>query len=200
MKPRQSFPLAGGVAVLLLLVGASGCVTLETRDEQVAQQQQEIATQQTISRLKTQVESILAQQDQLQQQMQQLRLLAQDRATAGDVQRVQADLERRLADLDRRIAAVDAARAQDRQEIVNTLSKNVSSAMAQIKASSARSSAPAPAPSYSGKAYEHVVARGDTLSAIATAYKVPASKIIAVNNLKNPGNLSVGQKLLIPVP
>ncbi|QHI70901.1 LysM peptidoglycan-binding domain-containing protein [Tichowtungia aerotolerans] len=65
-----------------------------------------------------------------------------------------------------------------------------------------KQAAPA-APSYSGGAagatgYEHVVQRGETLSAIAKAYNVTAKAIIEANKIKNPNRLSVGQKLFIP--
>ena len=46
--------------------------------------------------------------------------------------------------------------------------------------------------------YEHIVATGETLSAIASAYEVSARKIIEANGLTDPDNLKIGQKLFIP--
>ncbi len=46
--------------------------------------------------------------------------------------------------------------------------------------------------------YEHIVATGETLSAIASAYEVSARKIIEANQLADPDNLKIGQKLFIP--
>jgi len=46
--------------------------------------------------------------------------------------------------------------------------------------------------------YEHIVATGETLSAIASAYEVSARKIIDANQLADPDNLKIGQKLFIP--
>jgi LysM repeat protein len=48
--------------------------------------------------------------------------------------------------------------------------------------------------------YEHVVKEGDTLSAIATAYKVKTSAIVEANKLQSPYTLRTGQKLFIPQP
>lgn len=208
MKPRQSLPHLGRGVALFSLLTAGGCITMETREEQVRQEQQQIGAQQEMTRLKTQVESLLAQQEQLQQQLQQLRALSQDRVTASDLQQAQnqtmSQVQSRLADLDRKLAALDGARAQDKQDIINTLSRNLSAAMAAGARPGGRSAPSAAksggAPAFSGKAFEHVVATGDTLSAIASAYKVSASAIISANNLKDPGHLKVGQKLLIPAP
>ena len=43
----------------------------------------------------------------------------------------------------------------------------------------------------------HTVRRGETLSAIARKYKTTVSKIIKLNNLKNPDRLSIGQKIRV---
>lgn len=46
--------------------------------------------------------------------------------------------------------------------------------------------------------WEHTVASGDTISAIATAYGVKQADIIRENGLKDANSLRVGQKLFIP--
>ncbi|MFP6906988.1 MAG: LysM peptidoglycan-binding domain-containing protein [Verrucomicrobiota bacterium] len=46
--------------------------------------------------------------------------------------------------------------------------------------------------------YDHIVATGETLSAIASAYEVSARRIIEANGLTDPDNLKIGQKLFIP--
>lgn len=45
---------------------------------------------------------------------------------------------------------------------------------------------------------EHVVAKGDTLNAIASRTGVPATVIAAANGLSEPYPLKIGQKLIIP--
>lgn len=46
----------------------------------------------------------------------------------------------------------------------------------------------------------HIVQSGEVLGAIAERYGVGQSVIVEANNLTNPNALSVGQRLLIPVP
>ena len=59
--------------------------------------------------------------------------------------------------------------------------------------------APTSAPAETGYT-AYVVKEGDTLSAIATAYKVKPGVIIEANKLQNPDTLLKGQKLFIPQP
>ena len=44
----------------------------------------------------------------------------------------------------------------------------------------------------------HTVSQGETLSAIAAAYGVSGRALIRANNLNNPDDLKIGQKLVIP--
>ena len=46
----------------------------------------------------------------------------------------------------------------------------------------------------------HVVRRGDTLHSISRTYNININQLIALNQLTNPGQLVVGQTLLIPQP
>ncbi len=46
----------------------------------------------------------------------------------------------------------------------------------------------------------HVVRRGETLYLISRRYNININQIIAVNQLQNPGQLVVGEALVIPVP
>ncbi len=55
-------------------------------------------------------------------------------------------------------------------------------------------------PPRSDGAVVHIVSSGDTLSAIARRYNVPADQIIALNNIANPSILVVGQELVISRP
>lgn len=201
MKPRVFHAAAILPALVLLLAGPTGCVTGATQ-EAVIQQQNEQLLQQHLDQMRARIESLMANQEQLQAQIQQLRAQPAG-ATLADVQAMQG----RLADLERRLGSLDAARAQDRQEIVSTLTKNMSTVMAQSSRPSGGSSARSGSSSggsrtASGtqKGYEHIVGSGETISAIAAAYKVKTSDIVTANNLKDPGHLKVGQKLFIPAP
>lgn len=48
--------------------------------------------------------------------------------------------------------------------------------------------------------YTHVVESGQTLSAIAQAYKVSVKSIMKANKIKDPTRVRVGQELFIPDP
>lgn len=206
MKPRV---FHSGMLVLglgLLVAGPSGCVTGVTQEDEFLQQRNAQLAQQNSEQMRVRIDSLIANQEQLQAQIQQIRAQPVDRVSSADLQALQA----KVSELERRLASLDAARAQDRQEIVSTLSRNMSAVMAQGGRSSSGSSAPSrssggAARSSSGgsttqKGVEHSVGSGETISAIAAAYKVKSSDIVAANNLKDPGHLKVGQKLFIPAP
>ena len=44
----------------------------------------------------------------------------------------------------------------------------------------------------------HVVSAGDTIESISLKYRVDVNQLIALNNLTNPNQLSVGQELILP--
>ncbi len=46
----------------------------------------------------------------------------------------------------------------------------------------------------------YIVASGDTLSGIAEQFGTTAADIIALNDLADPDNLSIGDELLVPAP
>jgi stage VI sporulation protein D len=46
----------------------------------------------------------------------------------------------------------------------------------------------------------HVIAEGETLGAIASRYGLTVDELIRINNLDNPDNIRVGQKLLLSAP
>ena len=111
-------------------------------------------------------------------------------ATAAEV----AALREQIAALQRQVRDLDAARAGDKREIYDDISKKVADLMK--KAAPAASSATKKASPQTG--YEHVVQAGETLSAIAQAYEVKMDTILKANNIKNANSIRVGQKLFIP--
>lgn len=58
-----------------------------------------------------------------------------------------------------------------------------------------RAAVTAPAYSYAPGASEHVVRKGESLSAIARGYGVPLSDLVALNGLSNPNNVPAGSTL-----
>ncbi len=91
----------------------------------------------------------------------------------------------------------------DRQAIIDQLSARMAELMAAGKSATRREAAPpsgsAAVPS-SQRGYEHRVQAGETLSAIAAAYKVKWAAIAEANDLASPYRLKPGQTLFIPQP
>lgn len=106
-------------------------------------------------------------------------LNAANMENGGSVKASVADIK---ADLDRMKAEQDSVK----KEIVADLSGKMA---AVIKETSSNAGA---------VGRNHVVASGDTLSAICTAYGVKMEAIIKANNLKDANSIRIGQKLFIP--
>ena len=115
-------------------------------------------------------------------------------ASAAQLQPLQAQLE----DLQRQIRALDDARAQDKKEIYDDISKKIATILTTSPSASASVSRPAKPRSGSQSGIEHVVQPGESLSKIAAAYGVKMSVIVEENGLASPDSIRVGQKLFIP--
>ncbi len=174
-----------GVAVFLIgacVVFFSGCATYE--DSRAAMQEREdyLLLREDANRCKSRLETMEIEQQKILSETQQLR--------KGQDENIKA----KLNELERRISALDAARTSDKQAIIDQISKNVAKMMGGR-------SVPKTAPKTTASSmvgYEHIVKEGETLSAIAAAYKVSFLAIIEANDIKNPNLLQKGQKLFIP--
>ena len=162
----------------------SGCTTYDDSRSAVQENENILLLREDVNRCKSRMETMEIEQQRILNEIQQLRAKGQDENTRA-----------KLDELERQIAALDAARASDRQAIIDQLSGNVAKMMGRTAAPKAKRSS-ASAASTTG--YEHIVKDGETLSTIAAAYKVKSSVIIEANNLKNPDVLEKGQKLFIP--
>ena len=102
----------------------------------------------------------------------------------------------RLGDL---LRDVDQAREKDRRLIVEEVSKEMARILDKNKAGSPKSaqSSNPPKKTVMEEGYEHIVAKGETVHAIAEAYGVSKKSIMAANGLKKD-ELKIGQKLFIP--
>ncbi len=95
--------------------------------------------------------------------------------------------------------ASTAAKAEKEKE---SLLEEVSKMLAEMKAKEKKAEAPAKPAEREG--YEHVVAKGDTLSSIVQAYnkehnlKLTVESLRKANQLSKDAPLKVGQKLFIP--
>ena len=146
-------------------------------------------------------EDIHALQEKLGQFSNDVRAAQEDAASVkGDVARLKSEsesLRKEIARLDGLIQKLDAARAQDRKTIVEEVSKEIASLRKAPPPEPVKTPAPKPPKPAVEEYYEHTVVKGDSLSAIADAYKVTAAQIKDANGLKS-NELHVGQKLLIP--
>ena len=184
----RSLLLAAPCAVLL--AGSSGCVTFDRDAEQMQAREDMLIIQDKMQKLDGRIEGLELEVERLRHDVDAAR------SAPSQVQPLQA----RLDDLETRIRAVDAARERDKQEIVDKLSTKLTQIVSSSKSSSSAKKQGSKKSSASGSqsGYEHVVQAGDTLSAIAAAYKVSSKVILDNNEIKDPNRLSVGQKLFIP--
>jgi LysM repeat protein len=182
-----------GISALMLL--NTGCITNPQEQRSMMQQQQEdsLILQEDLRRIRARLESL--EQD-MQRMVQQVNATTADqtRGTQSQMQGMNAILD----DLQKKIRAVDAARENDKKEIVDTLTKKISQVLGSSQSSRSSSSSSAPKRQISSEGYEHEVQPGETLSAIAKAYGASSADIIQANGLKSGDMLRVGQKLFIP--
>lgn len=109
-------------------------------------------------------------------------------------------LHAQVDELARRVGELSAAREKDKQAILDDVSRKVAELLRRTGGSTSgggRTSGTPPRRSDVG--YEHVVANGETLSAIAQAYGTSTKVLMQENNLKSDV-LRVGQKLFVPKP
>lgn len=170
--------MAGALAAV---VSASGCATMYTQEDIEAQ-----------ARLESEVKSAATKIHRLEERVSNLESANEGefRNAGAQTQTVEQLLRQQQAMADR-IAALEAARVRDREEIANSVSRRVSDVIQ-------RSSSTVSSPQKTVQGYEHVVKAGETLSAIAAAYKVKPSVILSANGIKNANNIRVGQKIFIP--
>ena len=182
------FPLA------LALAAATGCTTMvESDDVPVARQADVDYLRGEIRRLNARVEASESEVGRVQSDVLASQASQPGYASAAQVQTLQTQIE----DLQRQIRALDAARAQDKKEVYDDISKKISTI---LKSSATASSAARPAKprSSSQTGIEHVVQPGESLSKIAAAYGVRMDVIVQENGLSSPDSIRVGQKLFIP--
>lgn len=163
-----------------MLLG-SGCVTLIDQASLAQQQADFDRMNEDVQRLNEKISGIQLEQQNLAREIEALRKAPREDLVTRN----------RLDTLDRQVQALGAARETDRKMIVSDLSHK----MATIVGGGSGSGRGGGGAAETG--YEHVVESGQTLSAIAAAYKVSVSSIKKSNNLKSD-IVRVGQKLFIP--
>lgn len=180
-----------GIGVLLLGLADSGCVMVPDENEPPAASQAEVQyLREEMRRMNDRLQASEAQVGDIQRAAYSAEASRPATASSAEV----AALREQIEILRRQIRELDAARAADKREIYDDISKKV----AEIVKKSIPA-APAPQKKSSQQTgYEHVVQTGETLSAIAQAYGVRMDTILKANNIQNANSIRVGQKLFIP--
>ena len=186
------------IGIMAMLANILGCVTMQDSGEAVQQQEDMLLLKDDLNRTKGKLETMEMEYQRL------VRELDAMQGAAVSSKNATSSTQARIDDLERRLSVLEGARAKDRQAIVDQLSGKMADIMGERntaksgpkgKAAVTKASAGA-----AGTGYEHVVKEGDTLSAIAAAYKVKASAIVEANQLQSPYMLRPGQKLFVPQP
>lgn len=184
---------------VLFALLAGGCVTLydpaAEQQEALRQRQQAAAQQERYERINVRLETLQAEVDRLRADLDR-RSAEQGRAGSAEMLAVRESIE----DLNRRLAAEAAARERDRKVILDSVATMLKSSGSGRSSTGSSSSSSARRTTTARQGVLHKVESGETLSAIATAYKVSSSAILDANGLKNPNQLRVGQELVIPTP
>ena len=187
------------IGIMAMLAGLSGCVTMQDSSEVTQQQEDMLLLKEDLNRTKGRLETLEMEYQRLMRGLDAMQGAAN--SSKGETSATQA----RLEEIDRRLNTIEGARVKDRQAIVDQLSGKMADIMgdrttgkSSPKSKSLTTRASASTTGMTG--YEHVVKEGDTLSAIATAYKVKTGAIVEANKLQSPYTLRTGQKLFIPQP
>ncbi len=172
---------------LLCATAAFGQRTISPASQAFAQQAQALREiQYSLQALSAKVEALEQQQFTLAS-----RLAALERggnaATKDDLAALRADFD-----------ALKNEQGKMRGEIVSDLSNKIKTIAEKQRAAAAAAAEQQRAAQKSG--YTHVVEAGQTISAIAQAYKVSAASIMKANKIKDATKIRVGQELFIPDP
>lgn len=177
----------------LPLFAAAGCMMLEPAEETAtkaevdylrgelrALRQEQAASSANVGRLQSDLYAASANQG--------------DYATQAQL----ADLARQVESLRAAVAAESSERVQGEKRIYDDIVRKMTDIAKQQQAAAAKNAAAAQRTYGSG--WEHEVKPGESLSAIAAAYRVKVDAIVRANEIKNPNALRAGQKLFIPDP
>ena len=180
----------------LTLMAASlltGCVTVDSRSSRAEEREDMLILEDKVQKASGNIEGLQMEVQRLQGQL--------DAIRSGSTQSAQSQtqaMQAALDDFDRRIRLLETAREKDKQEIIDRISAKMADIVKTSAPAQTRSTKKTTKRAMSDTGYEHEVKAGETLSDIAAAYGVKPSVIIEANDLKNPNQLRVGQKLFIP--
>ena len=182
------------IGIMAVLAGLSGCITMQDPSTVTQQHEDMLLLKEDLNRTEGKLETMDMEYQRLLRELGALQAAANSSETSST--------QTHLNEIDRRLSMLEGARVKDRQAIVNQLSGKMADIIGKRTTDKTRrkSKTGSNRASAGMTGYEHVVKKGDTLSAIAAAYKVKSSAIIKANKLQSPDTLITGQKLFIPQP
>lgn len=181
----------------LLLLGACLCAALPTA-AQLSPDAKEEAREERLKILRA-ADQLDALQNTSEQTASKMAAL---QTSVAKLEKENTQLRHKLKQLEDRLAALQTAQEKQQKTILTEMRKLLK---AQPAASAKPVAAPSPPPDSPppGTWYEHVVEQGQTLSAIAQAFReqgveVTVEDIRKANNIKQDNLIRVGQTLYIP--
>lgn len=160
--------------------------TATAADQTLAQSVQVL--DEKVNRLSSQMEDLQFRNQQLQKELDKAQAELQDlRRSSGGAS------ANELKALDDRITALDAARQKDRQIIIDQVAKE----LAAISSGKPPTRPTTPSGPVAGDTKDHVVQKGENLTAIAKQNGVSVVDLRKANGLTSD-EIKVGQKLIIP--
>ena len=180
------------LSALFMMVLLSACETMNSQNNQFAASNQDVvALQNDVARLKSKIAAIQNDNSRIAKNMSSLQ------AQINYVNDANRQQNKTITALHQQLAKERAERQAALNKVVETVADETTKAVNTI----AKQSMPKPSPTSktmpAGAYYEHKVERGQTLSAIARAYKISVNDIKTANKLKS-NMIRIGQVLLIP--
>jgi len=176
------------IIALLAPLALIGCTSSNRQATDLRVKTELVNLGERVEQITERLDTIEGQNERLARQVETLERALRD---ARDVSASDArELTAQVTTLKKEIVAIDTARREDRKVIVDEITARVANMIKQL--------APAAPSRRSQSGYEHTVQPGQTLSEIASHYKVTTDRIVEANKLANPNSIRVGQKLFIP--
>jgi LysM repeat protein len=182
----RHLPLSSILYLLPLTFVFSGCQTTELKTEQATQRADLRRLENRVEQLENDVQMAQSEKEDLKMEVERLK------EDLGASQKTNTQYEKDIKRLDDLVKKIDTAREEDRKVIIEEVSSEINRISKKLQTASTPSSS-----SDGEKGYEHIVSKGETLTAIAKAYSVSTKTIMDSNKLSKP-DLRVGQKLFIP--
>ncbi len=163
-------------------------VSAQRRPQQLSPSVQAFAQQaQSLRNIEITLQRLSAQMDTIEQQHVSLAARV-SKLERGDSVASKDDIAALKADLNAVRSQQDAMRGEIIEDLTTRI-KKIAAQQQKVTEKPAQKSG-----------YNHTVEAGQTISAIAEAYKVTPSSIIKANKITDPTKIRVGQKLFIPDP